>query len=94
MGGIGSFKKFKEIDQVQLLDLEDETGQMKLYLVTGSQTIFLVGPDSGANWARLLTPQELLDFPYEIIWSGPATNYEANSYKVTECSEYRSSSEK
>ena len=85
-GTFASAKPIKEFDSVQLLDIENGPNKWNLYLVAGANKIFLLGPDSGDDWAHLLTPTELEDFPYDIIWSGEDTRFEANSVKATELS--------
>ena len=85
-GTFASAKPIKEFDSVQLLEIEKEPNMWDLYLVAGANKIFLLGPDSGDDWAHLLTPTELEDFPYDIIWSGEDIKFEANSVKATELS--------
>ena len=79
---------YLELNAVQLLDIEVDLRKRELYLVTSRDSIYSLGPDSGEEWARLLTPAELNDFPYEIIWSGPILEYEANSKCATELCKY------
>ena len=85
-GTFASAKPIKEFDSVQLLEIEKEPNRWNLYLVAGANRIFLLGPDSGDDWAQLLTPTELEDFPFDIIWSGEDIKFEANSVKATELS--------
>ena len=85
-----SSKKYLELNSVQLLDIEADSKKRELYLVTSRESIFHLGPDSGLDWARLLTPAEMADFPYEIIWSGPVVEYEASSKIVTELGKQKS----
>ena len=85
-GTFASAKPIKEFDRVQLLDIEKGPNKWSLYLVAGANKVFLLGPESGDDWARLLTPTELEGLPYDIIWSGEDTKFEANSLKATELS--------
>lgn len=78
-GDFESNKLIKEYDDVQILDLDDN-----LYLVTGSNRIFLLGENAGEDWARLLTDKEIKDLPVVIHWNGPTTCFEASSKFATE----------
>ena len=73
-------KSIKEFDSVQFLDL----GCDQLYLVTGKKKIFHLG--DGDDWARELTETEIQSLPYDIYWTGPDVNFEADSRRATELS--------
>ena len=83
-GNFLSAKPIKEYDSVSLLDVEVGPGRWDLYMIAGRDIIYLLGPNSGDEWAHLLSEEELADFPYDIVWSGGETKFEANSKKATE----------
>ena len=83
-GNFATSKPFMQFESVGLLELDSDPDNMKLYLVTGRDKVYLLGPDSGDEWAQLLTEEELQQFPYDIIWTGPEIEYQANSEKATE----------
>ena len=85
-GNFMSAKPIKEFDSVSLLDVEVGPDRWDLYMIAGKDIIFLLGPNSGDEWAHELTEEELQDFPYDIVWSGGETKFEANSKKATELS--------
>lgn len=85
-GNFMSAKPIKEFDSVSLLDVEVGPDRWDLYMIAGRDIIYLLGPNSGDEWAHELTEEELQDFPYDIVWSGGETKFEANSKKATELS--------
>lgn len=78
-GLFATTKTIKEFDEVSLLDLDNN-----LYLVAGSQKIFLLGQTD--NWAKELSPQELEELPVDIYWNGRETHFEVDSKRATELS--------
>lgn len=79
----GRLKPLKEFRSPQILDLDD-----RLFLVTGASNIFILGNDAGDDWARPLTVDEINELPVTIQWDGPDRQFECDSKKVTELSEY------
>ena len=72
-------KRIKEFDTPQVYEMCG-----KLYLVAGKRKLFLLGEDSGENWARELSADEVDQLPVDIMWSGSDVRFEADSQKATE----------
>ena len=83
-GNFAASKPFMQFESVGLIELNPDPDDMKLYLVAGRDKVYLLGPGSGEEWAHLLSEEELQEFPYDIIWTGPEIHYEAKSEKTTE----------
>ena len=56
-------------------------------MVTGASNILILGNDARDDWARLLT-DKINKLPVTIQWDGPDRQFECQSKKVTELSEY------
>ena len=79
LGAGARLKQVKEFNTPQMLDVDN-----KLYLVAGESQIFLLGDDSGDDWARKLTLDEIEALPVGIQWDGPEVHFETDKRKVTE----------